>query len=97
MTYQRTSGPFPLSAVKTDKDQITIITRQGNHYAKTFDPSAALLITAAPDLLTACACALADLEGIIPAIDPDGARKHPGWATIAELTAVIAKATGQTP
>lgn len=40
-------------------------------------------------LLLAAKCALADLEGIMPEIDPSGDRKHPGWQTIKELKAAI--------
>ena len=54
----------------------------------------ARLIAAAPDLLAACRCALADLEGIMPEFEPSGDRQHPGWTTIEELKAVIARATG---
>ena len=46
-------GPFPLHITKND-DHFVVITNLGNHYAKTFDPSAARLIAAAPDLLAIC-------------------------------------------
>ena len=49
---------------------------------------------ATPELLAAAVCALADLEGIMPEFDPDGDRTHPGWQTIKELRAAIAKAKG---
>lgn len=52
----------------------------------------ARLISAAPELLAAAQCALADLEGILPEFDPE--REHPGWETLAELRAAIAKAAG---
>jgi len=52
MIHTHTPGPFPLHA-ETSGEQIAIVTNQGNLYAKTFDPSAALLIAAAPDLLEA--------------------------------------------
>lgn len=54
----------------------------------------ARLIAAAPDLLAAAQCALADLEGILPEFDPE--REHPAWETLAELRAAITKATGET-
>jgi len=54
------AGPFPLRITKND-DQFVVITNQGNHYASTYDPSAARLISAAPDLLSA-------LEGAYNAI-----------------------------
>jgi hypothetical protein len=47
-----TPGPFPLKITQVD-DFFVIITNQGNHYAKTFDPTAAHLIASAPDLLSA--------------------------------------------
>ena len=46
-------GPYPLHITQND-DSFVVITNQGNHYAKTFDPSAARLIAAAPDLLAIC-------------------------------------------
>ena len=54
----------------------------------------ARLIAAAPDLLAAAQCALADFEGILPEFDPE--REHPAWETLAELRAAITKATGET-
>jgi hypothetical protein len=45
-----TPGPFPLKITQSD-DFFVIITNQGNHYAKTFDPAAAHLIASAPELL----------------------------------------------
>ena len=50
------------------------------------------LIAAAPELLAAAQCALADFEGILSEFDPE--REHPAWETLAELRTVIAKATG---
>jgi hypothetical protein len=52
-----TPGPYPLKITQVD-DLFVIVTNQGNHYAKTFDPAAARLIVSAPELLAA-------LEGII--------------------------------
>ncbi len=51
------------------------------------------LIAAAPDLLAAAQCALADFEGILPEFDPE--REHPAWETLAELRAAITKAKGE--
>jgi hypothetical protein len=48
----QTPGPYPLTVTKVD-DFFVIVTNQGNHFAKTFDPCAARLIAAAPDLLLA--------------------------------------------
>lgn len=53
------------------------------------------LIASAPDLLGACRCALADLEGIMPEYEPDGERTHPAWRTILELKQAIAQAEGR--
>ena len=59
--------PFPLHITQND-DSFVVITNQGNHYAKTFDPSAARLIAAAPDLLEALDWALRQIEDDL---DPD--------------------------
>ena len=48
----QTPGPYPLTVTKV-YDFFVIVTNQGNHFAKTFDPCAARLIAAAPDLLLA--------------------------------------------
>jgi hypothetical protein len=53
----------------------------------------AKLIAAAPELLFAARCALADLEGVMPEFEVSGDREHSGWRTIKELKAVIKKAT----
>ena len=45
-----TPGPLPLKITQAD-DFFVIITNQGNHYAKTFDPAAAHLIASAPEML----------------------------------------------
>jgi hypothetical protein len=60
-------GPYPLEITKND-DHFVIITSQGTHYAKTFDPSAARLIASAPDLLSALDWALRQIEDDL---DPD--------------------------
>ena len=62
-TTNHTPGPFPLSSNQVE-DFYTITTNQGNHYAKTFDPSASRLICAAPDLLEALRFLLADYIAI---------------------------------
>lgn len=54
----------------------------------------ARLIAAAPALLDAARCALADLEGAAADLDPSGDRVHPVWRTIKELRDVIERATG---
>lgn len=52
-----TPGPYPLTVTKL-ADFFVIFTNQGNHFAKTFDPTAARLISAAPELLAALEAAL---------------------------------------
>ncbi len=80
-------GPFPLHITQND-DHFVIVTSQGNHYAKTFDPSAARLISSAPELLSALEDALEEL-------------KHAAYIVnlrqdvIAQCKAVLAKAKGQ--
>lgn len=59
-----TSGPLPLKITNVD-DFFVIITNQGNHYAKTFDPTAAHLIASAPELLAALKSLVDDFERII--------------------------------
>jgi hypothetical protein len=54
----------------------------------------ARLIASAPALLEALEYALADLEGIMPEYEPSGDREHPGWQTIEDIKAAIAKAKG---
>ena len=54
-------GPYPLHITKND-DHFVVITNLGNHYAKTFDPSAARLIAAAPDLLDLLEAAVARVQ-----------------------------------
>jgi hypothetical protein len=56
------------------------------------DIANARLIAAAPDLLAAAECALADLEGIMPIYELSGDRKHPAWKTMNELRVAIAAA-----
>jgi hypothetical protein len=75
-----TPGPFPLKITQVD-DFFVVITNQGNHYAKTFDPAAALLIASAPELLAA-------LELI-----HSNAGESPEWIR-ARIAPVIKKANG---
>jgi hypothetical protein len=51
------------------------------------------LIAAAPELLDACRCALADLEGL--AETDCFSTDDPAYLTMQELRAAIAKATGE--
>jgi hypothetical protein len=81
MNTQHTPGPFPLSIVKLE-DHFVIVTNQGNHYAKTFDPYAARLIASAPDMFEA-------LQAIV---DACGDRDT---LLIAQCKAALAKAKGE--
>ena len=47
-----TPGPYPLTVTQVD-NLFVIVTNQGNHFAKTFDPTAARLISSAPEMLAA--------------------------------------------
>lgn len=79
-------GPYPLEITKND-DYFVIITNLGYHYAKTFDPSAARLIAAAPDLLDA-------LKGAVGYVEMEGGYLNdPYWYTAAKCA--IAKAEGK--
>jgi hypothetical protein len=75
-----TPGPFPLKITQVD-DFFVIITNQGNHYAKTFDPAAAHLIASAPEMLDALALIYAN------------AGESPEWIR-ARIAPVIEKANG---
>lgn len=48
-----TPGPYPLDYEYESSGRIVIRTAQGSHYASTYDPQAARLIVAAPELLEA--------------------------------------------
>ena len=77
-------GPFPLHTTKND-DAFVIVTNHGTHYAKTYDPSAAHLISAAPDLLET----LQDICAMI--VSPNDTRAD----ILAHAQKAIAKAKGQ--
>lgn len=36
-------------------------------------------------------CAEADLQGLLPAADPDGERTHPGWTTLGNIAELLAQ------
>lgn len=60
---------FPLGIIHDD-EKLIVITSQGTHYATTYDPAAARLIAAAPDLLQVAEdyvllCQLHGLEGAV--------------------------------
>lgn len=96
-----TPGPWRVTGpnVRAGDALVAIVT---NHWADEPTPddekaSNARLIAAAPALLDAARCALADLEGAAADIDPSGDRVHPVWRTIDELRAAIERATGGAP
>jgi 2-iminoacetate synthase ThiH len=75
--------------------EIECNTARGTHLQRrTANAANARLIAAAPDLLMALRCAVADLEGIMPEFEPSGERTHPAWTTITEARQAIAKAEG---
>jgi hypothetical protein len=80
------AGPFPLRITKND-DHFVIVTNHETHYAKTFDPSAARLISAAPDLLSA-------LDLLLNKINAHGLENEHMIATIERAELAIAKAKG---
>ena len=87
-----TPGPYPLKITQTD-DFFVIITNQGNHYAKTFDPAAAHLIASAPDLLSALEAVTKAYVELIQSDYP------PSWSAekdseVIAARAAIAKAKG---
>lgn len=45
--------------------------------------------------LTLLNCAIADLEGILPEIEPSGDRNHPAWKTLDELKAAAENLTSR--
>jgi hypothetical protein len=92
MTHTHTPGPFPLTIRKSDSNvPHVIITNQGNHYASTYDLSAARLIAAAPDMLEALIQTVDALGFWFPRWgDPGGAASE----MMNQARAAIAKATG---
>lgn len=85
-------GPFPLEIIKSG-DKFIVITNHGTHYATTYDPSAARLISAGPDLLSA-------LERLlqISQKELDQSATHDGLVNceaLANARAAIAKAKGE--
>jgi hypothetical protein len=88
-----TPGPFPLKITQSD-DFFVIITNQGNHYAKTFDPAAAHLIASAPDLLRALEQLLETAESLNDWLVSDGSinGEH---ELFKKVRAIISKAKGE--
>jgi hypothetical protein len=85
-------GPYPLMITKHD-DAFVIISDHATHYATTFDPSAARLIAAAPDLLNALKALMQRSTKDAEHYAPDG--NEPIWAFISDASDAIAKADGR--
>ena len=81
-------GPFPLHITQND-DHFVIVTNLGNHYAKTFDPSAAHLIAASPDLLDLLESAVARVQ----LANEDGNPILSAW--LPEALSTLRKAKGE--
>jgi len=86
-----TPGPFPLKITQVD-DFFVIITNQGNHFAKTFDPAAAHLIASAPELLSALK-RLTDCLSEDPNDYTDGSSARQVLDSIRSAREIITKAT----
>jgi hypothetical protein len=85
-------GPYPLMITKHD-DAFVIISDHATHYATTYDPSAARLIAAAPDLLNALKALMQRSAKDAEHYAPDG--NEPIWAFISDASDAIAKADGR--
>ena len=48
-------------------------------------------------IMLAMKCAQADLEGVMPEVDPSGDRTHSGWQTIKDLKKAINKMKREKP
>lgn len=79
-----TPGPYPLRIMAQSDGRNIIITAHDNHYATTYDPQAAALIAAAPELLEACRWVKQEIEW-----------KHDMTASLTVLDRIIAKAEGR--
>ena len=86
-----TPGPYPLTVRKVD-DFFVVVTNQGNHFAKTFDPCAARLISASPELLVALEIVLSSTCGDVGDDGYDGCIRIEAKA-LERVRAAIAKAT----
>jgi hypothetical protein len=80
-------GPFPLH-ITQNEDNFVIVTSQGNHYAKTFDPSAARLISSAPEMLQV-------LESCLDYLLMDSMIEEDAAPEIESIRKAIAKAKGE--
>jgi len=84
-------GPFPLH-ITQNEDYFVIVTSQGNHYAKTFDPSAARLIAAAPNLISTLEKLLACASKLDQSATHDGLQN---CEAIAQAREALRKAKGE--
>ena len=80
-------GPYPLMITKHD-DAFVIISDHATHYATTYDPSAARLIAAAPEMLQA-------LESCLDYLLMDSMIEEDAAPEIESIRKAIAKAKGE--
>lgn len=92
MKNEHTPGPYPLTVTKVD-ESFVVVTNQGNHFAKTFDPCVARLISASPELLAALETAVEWLEAA-QADQPDDWKDPAMDAAVESARSAIAKAKG---
>ena len=98
MRTQHTPGPWHVTGDYVRNENDGLVGEALNLWANVKTPTDerkanARLIAAAPDLLAACRCALADMEGSYSREDWDD-DENPVALTIRELIAAIAKAGG---
>jgi hypothetical protein len=91
MKTQHTPGPFPLSIMESG-DNYVIVTNHGSHFSKTFDPSAARLISAAPDLLSALEVLISRANSLDQSATHDGLQN---CEAIAQAQEALRKAKGE--
>ena len=96
MNTPHTPGPWAVDGqyIRSSQFHLAIMTRPDSGMMAEWRANR-ILISAAPELLAAAKCAVADLEGLLAENDRD--MEHPGRQTLVELLSAIAKATGQTP
>ena len=80
---------IPALHITQNDDHFVIVTNLGNHYAKTFDPSATHLIAASPDLLDLLESAVARVQ----LANEDGNPILSAW--LPEALSTLRKAKGE--
>ena len=78
--------------ITQNDDHFVIVTNLGNHYAKTFDPSAARLIAAAPNLISTLEKLLACASKLDQSATHDGLQN---CEAIAQAREALRKAKGE--